>query len=473
MPLHPTLEAQLKRCGLSTDAIADDTAWMMLLRSIGETYRQFDANAPATPSNADDNRDEIVTAKLEAEAARATARAKSDFLANMSHEIRTPMTAILGYVDMLAEEEVSPSECRQFHDIIRRNGEHLLSLLNDILDLSKFEAGRMEIDPSTCRIMDVVQDVTLLMAQRARSSGLDFTVTVESDLPQFVRTDPTRLRQVLLNLVGNAIQFTPVGSVGVRVSADREQHRVRIAVADSGVGMSAEQLARVFTPFTQADETISRQYGGTGLGLAISARLAELLEGKLEVESELDRGSTFSLEFPVGLSEVSWEPAGRELDRPSTEPAAAKNDHLQREIGPDANRVTPGTATPARVLIAEDVDDSRQLIVRLLESAGYEVNVVEDGALARDAALEAEADGRAFDLILMDMQLPILDGYQATRELRKAGYSHPIVALTAHAMEGVRERCLEAGCDDYSSKPVRRAALLELIEKWTTRASTV
>jgi signal transduction histidine kinase/CheY-like chemotaxis protein len=389
------------------------------------------------------------------EDALGAARAKSEFLANMSHEIRTPMTAILGFADALhddlGEQGASP-EAHRALATIRRNSEHLLAVLNDILDLSKIEAGKLELEEIPCSPAELVLDAVGLLRARATEKRLELTVDLAENMPAAIATDPTRVRQILLNLIGNAIKFTEAGSVRVHARieyalGDRAGWLV-IEVADTGIGISPEQRARLFSPFTQADTSTSRRFGGTGLGLAICSRVVELLGGSIEVESEPGRGSTFRVALPA--TPIAISPRARVARPESTE------------------RASRGLV--GHVLLAEDGPDNQVLFRRVLERAGLRVELVADGRSACAAALSAWRDGEPFDVILMDMQMPELDGYSATAELRRAGYPGAIVALTAHAMSGDRERCLAAGCDGYLTKPIQRDLLLDTVARHLAKA---
>ena len=387
------------------------------------------------------------------EQARAAAelanRSKSDFLANVSHELRSPLTAILGYADLL-EARLEDADDRRSVDTIRGNGRHLLALLNDILDLAKIESGKYELDTGEAALVEVVGEVHALMAVRAAERELDFGVELRGLLPERIVTDPLRLRQILINLVANAIKFTDTGGVRIRVralGANAPGARLAFDVVDTGIGMTRDQRERLFEPFTQVDASNTRRYGGTGLGLAISRRLAALLDGELAVRSVPGRGTTFTLELPLRLAPgAALAPAS--LAAPPDPPPV-----------PDVVRA--GAALDARVLVADDRPDIRTLVTRFLEGAGARVVAVADG----EAVLEAldPRHGPPPDAVVMDMQMPRLDGYQATRRLRASGYERPVLALTAAAMVGERERCLEAGCDDYLSKPIDGGALVDAL----------
>ena len=390
--------------------------------------------------------EELVATK---EAAETANRAKSAFLANMSHEIRTPMTAILGYTDLLGDAALSPAERGAHLETIRLNGEHLLTIINDILDLSKIEAGKMTVERLACSPVELVAEMAALIRVRAEQKGLSFAVEFRGAVPERVQTDPTRLRQVLLNLLGNAVKFTEIGGVCLRVGMEGD--RLRFDVIDTGIGIAPEACARLFQPFTQADASTSRRFGGSGLGLLITRRLVEVLGGRVRVESTPGKGSAFAVTIDPGPLEGMRMVAGASGPVGSPRPAAA---------------AVPSVQLACRVLLAEDAPDSQRLISFYLRKAGAEVVVAENGAIARDLVREAVHAGRPFAVVLMDMQMPVLDGYDAAAAIRRDGNRHPIIALTAHAMEGDREKCLAAGCDDFVSKPIGRAVLIETVQRW-------
>ncbi len=396
--------------------------------------------------------DTITAMNGKLEEAKVTAdeasRSKSEFLANMSHEIRTPMTAILGFSDVLLGN-VEKQENIDAIQTVKRNGEYLLELINDILDLSKIESEKLVVESMKTSVVSVVSDVASLMRVRATVQGLDLVINFETPIPETIDTDPTRLRQILINLVGNAIKFTEHGLVSLNCRMVKEQERdlLQIDVVDTGIGMSAKAICKLFKPFTQADNSTTRRFGGTGLGLAISKRLAELLGGTISVASDPGEGSTFSVTFEVGNLE------GTPMLFSPTE--AAMN---QRKI---SSRINARLA--CRILLAEDGPDNQRLLTFLLSKSGAEVVVADNGRIAIELALTAVTEGNPFDLILMDMQMPVMDGYTATRKLRNTGYESPIVALTAHAMKGDRDKCLAAGCNDYATKPVDYQVLINTI----------
>ncbi len=367
---------------------------------------------------------------------------KSSFLANVSHEIRTPMTAILGCADLLLDSETNPTERTEFAQTIRRNGQHLLGVLNDILDISKIEAGRLRIEMLEVRLTEIIEEVIQLMRLRARERAIDLTVICEgSETDCLVRTDPLRVRQILVNLIGNAIKFTERGSVTVLLRAHTEGNSLvaEIEVRDTGIGLSPDQIKVLFQSFEQADSSTARRFGGTGLGLAISQRLARMLDGTIAVRSTVGKGSSFTFCFQAPL-------ASNYVEQVNADTAA-----------PHAVIRLDGR----RILLVDDSIDNQRLVSTILRRAGAEVEVADDGR----GALKAVALGgsqSAFDVLLLDMQMPELDGYATARELRSSGYRGRIVALTGNSAEDDRDRCIAAGCDDYSVKPVVREKLLAL-----------
>jgi len=395
--------------------------------------------------------DKVKERTLELERAN---RAKNEFLANMSHEIRTPMTAILGYAELCLALDIPETDRRRYAEIIHANGEHLLSVINDILDVSKIEAGRMAVDLTPCSPFEVVSEMRALMEVRARERGLELRIEHEGPIPEVIRTDATRLRQILLNLLNNAIKFTDSGSVVLLFRMEESEGREILAfeVRDTGVGMSSDQVERIFHPFVQADSSTTRKYGGSGLGLTISKTLALLLGGDLTCESEPGQGSMFRVTIDPGALD-----GVRRLEHFPEESLAG------REALP---LVGPGPDLRGTVLLAEDVAVNRRLISTILLRAGIRVEEAENGRVAVEKAMAAREAGQPFDIIFMDMQMPEMDGYEATRTLRRTGYLRPIVALTSHSMSGERQRCLDAGCDEYMTKPIDRLVLLQVLSRF-------
>ncbi len=393
-------------------------------------------------------------ARAAREAAESANRTKSSFLANMSHEIRTPMTSILGFSERLLEDDLPAAERADAVATIRRNGEHLSQLVSDILDLSKIEAGKLGLELVACSPYRIVADMREAMAPRAQEKGLEFVIEWAGPAPESIRTDPLRVEQVLFNLVGNAIKFTDRGRILVRVGyqppeSEGGSGKLGFDIEDTGIGMDERAMSRLFRPFVQGDSSTTRRFGGTGLGLSICSHLAAGLGGSIQVTSQPGQGSVFSFHVDAG---------------PLTGPLVGEATAAPATISPAPT--PPPRLDGMRVLLAEDGQDNQRLLRHLLASAGATVSLAADGEEAVHLALAAHAHGRPFDAVLMDMQMPRLDGYEATRRLRAAGYERPIVALTANAMAPDRERCLSAGCDDYCAKPVRRAVLLEKVARW-------
>tara|TARA_R110002111_G_scaffold262860_1_gene341902 strand:- start:3913 stop:5931 length:2019 start_codon:yes stop_codon:yes gene_type:complete len=373
---------------------------------------------------------------------------KSHFLANMSHEIRTPLNGILGFTDVLRRGVGSKEQQQEYLDIIYKNGEHLLGLINDILDLSKIEAGRMEFEKLNYSPHKIISDVLSTMRVQAKEKGLSLEYQWDGGVPETINTDPTRLRQIIMNLVGNSLKFTKQGGVKLIATLDRTQvpSRFVVEVHDTGIGIEPENLKNIFSPFTQADSSITRSFGGTGLGLTICRQIAEGLGGNLTVESEVGKGSTFRLHIDAGNMDGI-----KIYDVPPTE-AFTPYDHANR------NAAENNHLQSVQVLLVDDGKTNRDLISLVLENANAKVTCAENGAEA-----VAEYDRGTFDIILMDMQMPIMDGYTATRKLRSRGCSLPIIALTANAMRGDRNKCLAAGCSDFLTKPINIDSLLQTV----------
>jgi signal transduction histidine kinase/CheY-like chemotaxis protein/ABC-type phosphate/phosphonate transport system substrate-binding protein len=387
----------------------------------------------------------------------AVSQYKSEFLANVSHEIRTPMTVILGFADVLLGnlENTAEPENVEAANTIKRNGKYLLRIINDILNLGKIDAGKLKVEHIFCSPCRIVSDVVSLMRVRALAKGLPLEVEYDGPIPELIRSDSTRLRQILINLMGNAVKFTEVGSVRLvtrLLDRRQDQPKIQFEIVDTGIGMTEEQIARLFQPFSQADSSTTRNFGGIGLGLTISKRLTNVLGGDIAVRSTPGQGSTFTVTIATGPLDGI-----RLLDNPTEVALSAKQ----------AKKSTDSHARlDCRVLLAEDGPDNQRLISFVLEKAGAEVAVAENGQIALDLALAARNEEKPFDVILMDMQMPVLDGYDATRKLREAGYTDPIIAMTAHSMSGDREKCIAAGCDDYAAKPIDRKKLLSLIAQY-------
>lgn len=393
------------------------------------------------------------------DAAEAANRAKSEFLANMSHELRTPMTAIMGFSDLLLMgAHASPDEQREFLESIQQNGEALLHLIDDILDLTCIEAERLPLEESDCPLRPLVDDVLSSVYLQSRKKHLDLSVEYGHPVPACIRTDRSRLRQVLLNLLGNAVKFTEQGSVRLAVHFRRESPShgcLQFSVTDTGIGISDDKVEEIFKPFTQADYSSTRRFGGAGLGLNIAQRLATALGGRIEVVSTPGQGSTFTLTFDAMAVGAL---------------AADQTVHPVSEAAEPQPTAAQTTAVRARALFAEDSTDAQTVVDHMLRPKGVEVEMAEDGRIACDMAQQSLAAGKPYDLILMDMQMPVMNGFEATRWLRDHGWQGPIVALTAHAMPDDLERCLSAGCDGYIAKPIKTEVFWKMIERFLPKS---
>ncbi len=396
-----------------------------------------------------------------AKQAELASQAKSEFLANMSHEIRTPLTAILGYTDILSDELTDDDDgaARRVGAVntIRRAGVHLLSVINDILDLSKIEAGRMALEQIELSLPRLFFDVDSLMRARAAEKGVILSTSLSTPIPDRVVGDPTRIRQILMNMVGNAAKFTERGRIDVRAMlvTHGASPVLRVEVEDTGPGMTAEQARALFQPFTQADTSVTRKHGGTGLGLTICRRLSELMGGEVRLDfTARGRGSRFVFELPLQVLDDSAYV--QDLD--------ACNDSVVDSV--TGNTISTLPTLRGRILLAEDGEDNQRLIAFHLTKAGADVTIAVNGRIALDLLNAEAAAGRPFDLLVTDMQMPEMDGYTLARTLRQQDRAIPIIALTAHAMADDRQKCLTSGCDDYASKPIDKAHLIHTCARW-------
>jgi PAS domain S-box-containing protein len=393
--------------------------------------------------------------RMQRQVAEASANAKSQFLANMSHEIRTPLTAIIGYGESLLDESMTAEEKRKSAETVVRSGRHLLDLINDILDHSKIDANKLEVEIIPVSLLELVSEVKSYFEPKASQKGLEFSIQYDFPLPEKIHTDPTRLKQILINLCGNALKFTDRGSIRINVRCDRDNEKMYIRIVDTGIGLKPEQMSRLFDPFAQAAPSIAREYGGTGLGLNISKRLAELLGGTIRVTSTYGQGSEFEVAVSTGmLTSVKFIRDGSELSQSQT-----------------SIRITAAPTLRGSILYAEDNEVNRRLIELLVRKTGADLTMVVNGAEALKAASE-----KHFDLILMDIQMPVMDGRDATEAIRKSGNTTPIIALTANIMAEDLREYREAGCNDCLAKPVDKkrfyATLAHYLEEIETEPQT-
>ena len=402
---------------------------------------------------------EAAEARLAKEAADEANQSKTAFLASMSHEIRTPMTAILGFADTIRENgniDNAPNDRVDAIDTIKRNGVHLLNIINDILDLSKIESGNLEVEQIECSPIQIITDATTLMSTSSTAKGIDLNITFDGMIPETIKSDPTRLRQILINIIGNAIKFTETGSVTICTSLIHagDDSLLQFNVTDTGIGLKENQINKLFTAFSQADASTTRKFGGTGLGLNISKQFANMLGGDITITSAPGEGSTFHIQVRTESLDgvkILQDPQATFVAKPES----------------NATKLNAPTTLNSNILLAEDGLDNQKLIIFILKKAGATVTLAENGKLALEAALEAKNQGNPFDVILMDMQMPLMDGYTAATQLREANYTGPIIALTANAMANDKCKCLTAGCDDFATKPINKPELLSLIDEYT------
>lgn len=393
---------------------------------------------------------------------------KDTFLSQMSHEIRTPLTVILGYSDVLLDQLREPADIDATL-AIRRNGQHLLDILSDVADFALLESRNIKIEKKDCSPIDLVDDIVRLMSVRAEAKNLELTSVFSGILPRFVQTDKTRLKQVILNLIGNAIKFTETGEVRVTTSMNQQsdgKQCLEIEVKDTGLGIPMDELPEIFEPFSKSDLSIANRSSGTGLGLAICKEISHVLGGEISVSSS-EQGSTFLVSIPV-----EFQPLCQAEAKPSSDGQGASSGKQE------ANSKSFYPSLACRILLAEDGVDNQRLITLMLEKTGAEVVVAENGKIAFEKAtayqledgLEGGEEHKPYDMILMDMQMPVMDGYDATALLRANGFDKPIIAITAHALDFDRNKCLDAGCNDYLEKPINRKRFFEVITSYAPAA---
>ncbi|TWT86483.1 Aerobic respiration control sensor protein ArcB [Pseudobythopirellula maris] len=422
----------------------------LMLDTIRKSHNQVASQAALLTKEVEERERAQADLEVAKDVAEASNRAKSEFLANMSHEIRTPLTGILGFTEiMLVGGDEGDTQTRnEYLSTIQSSGEHLLCLINDILDLSKIEAGQIEFDTEPCSPHKLIGEVTRVLNIKAQEKDIDLKVVWETPIPETIQTDVARLRQALINIIGNSVKFTSEGGVTVKprlVEIDGVP-QLRVDVIDTGIGIASNKLEAIFDPFVQADNSVTRRFGGTGLGLAISRKIARGLGGELSATSELGAGSTFTLRVETG--DLAGVKMVADADKQTTD----------QELKADV--ASGDKLPPSKILLVEDGETNRRLIALLLTRAGAKVVTAENGALGVQAAME-----QSFDVILMDMQMPVMDGYTAARRLREEGFTTPVIALTAHAMKGDREKCLDAGCDDFLTKPVNTQQLYAVVRE--------
>ncbi len=415
-----------------------------MIEALSASEKQIREQQELLEQKVRDRTDQLAAATHTAQAAN---QAKSEFLANISHELRTPMNGVIGMLDIALDHDLSPELVEQLQTA-QHCAHSLLSLLNDILDLSKIEAGKMTLEKIPFDVRALVADCIKAHQPKAQENSVELVSEVAPGVPKNILGDPLRIRQILANLVSNAVKFTEHGSVAVKMSgqfSEGSQFTLRFTVEDSGTGIPADTLLSIFDEFTQADGSVSRKYGGTGLGLAITRRLVELHGGDIKVTSELGRGTVFAVTLPCEAQVNASAPMGLAATAPATS--------------------STGTAAQSvRILVVEDNQVNQKVVTAVLRKRGFYIELANDG----QEALNKLEKSAAFDLVLMDVQMPVLDGLEATRIIRKEARWKllPIIAMTAHAMNGDKERCLEAGMSGYISKPVHPSLLLSTVDEF-------
>ncbi len=422
-------------------------AFNRMTTELSQNYRNVEEKVAQRTQELAQSNSELQMARKSAEDAN---RAKDDFLTNVSHELRTPLTAVLGYTELMLDPTTAPDVPASSLRAIRSNATHLLQIVNDILDHSKINAGGMTVDPQPCSLQDLIREVTDCVVPRARAKSLKFDLQVDHMLPSHIVTDALRVKQSLINLLSNAIKFTDNGQVTLIIEPSTYSHKpmLNFVIKDTGVGIAPEYLPHLFRSFNQADSSRTRRFGGTGLGLAIAHGFAALLGGTIVAESKLGMGSTFIFSIPLMV------PPQQAAKTQEAAPAAAQKQATS----------LAGALDGMKILLVEDGVDNQRLITMVLKKSGAAVELAENGSVALEML-----EKQQYDAVLMDMQMPVMDGYTATRTLRTRGYTTPIIAVTAHAMAEDRAKCLASGCDDYMVKPIDRAKLINCIRDHLTQ----
>lgn len=447
-------------------------AFNLMIHRINEQHEALELGHRQLTEQTINLQDKTHQLEIKSQQAEEANRTKSEFLANMSHEIRTPMTAILGFTELLREGQVDPKEQLSYLDTIHDHGKHLLTIINDILDLSKIEAGKMTLEPIDTRLASVFSNVMSLLRVKTEGKPVELELVYLSSIPELARVDPVRLKQILVNLIGNALKFTSQGHVRVFVGVSPATGKLHLTVEDTGIGMTSAQLKKIFQAFSQADDSTTRQFGGTGLGLSITRQLVEMMGGVIDVESTPGVGSQFHVAVqleelpPVDqwLTELSGDIRNVDvLDTVSADTNDSNNSADEKQQSDDDT--TDNDAM--RILVTDDSSTNRRLFQVILGKAGHDVHLAEHGQDAINQVRAANEAGEPFDLVLMDMSMPIMDGYTATQQLRDEGCTIPIVALTANAMASDRQKCMEAGCTDFATKPIPKPRLLALVKQYS------
>lgn len=428
----------------STLALSHLESTLTLMKEfVNNLSSQFDETESKTQKTANPSISDNVDPRQES--TKAAIQSRSEFLANMSHEIRTPMTAILGFSELLENKDLTAAQHSKAVQTIQRNGRYLLDLVNDILDLSQVDAGKYELEKRKTNPVRVLREIKEHLDHQATAQNNELLIELQGKVPQFIHTDPTRLKQALVNLTENAIKFTKHGTIHITLEHDPQQERLCYHVTDTGTGIPANQLQQIFQPFGQADSSQTRKQSGIGLGLTMTQRIAKMLDGDVNVESTYRKGSKFT--FNIATGDLSDVPMVTSLDRDTVRRSTPIEYSVNSKIS-------------GRILLVEDRPDNQHLIRFILNKAGAEVTIAHNGKEGTELALIELQAKNPFDLILMDIQMPIMDGYEATYVLRKAGYKGQIIALTTHVRSEEIDKCMASGCDAYLPKPIDRKTFI-------------